>query len=654
LEDSGEQNVFVEDEAVTDVADAIEKASDKLLAGKEFTSECVRVRVTGAPHRLDIVDTPGIIQHHADPKYVDLVRDLIKQVIKNERAVIVVVSNANEDIETGQGFEFARDVDPSARRTIRVNTKCDVRESAERDAKICKAIVAASRSCNLEERSHADHFVIARDDHGEILETAAEVAKFEARFKLSDHSSSDLSARGVQNLSSRLDPILRELVTREVPKLLAELQVDQRRDEAALREVGEEDLSAEVILTRAMDALKDTAETIATKWRTVQESAIENAKLVMDTVVNDKEFMLSEMTKYLDPTEPPMFQGQQVFRTCMKMVREGYSIILDTLLEQVLDIVQSQVLTSITDSTQQMDEGFPASLRTVFHGFLAKARTDIRARFDDGLTLSGGFFTVNAHYIDEAAELSSPESATELAKYIHALGATEPPAMAFAIQSYFKSRAPRSIPEQVVGRVQKHLRLVAKAQFKHFCDTVNGSLKAWLKEGLIKWATTLPHDSTVRGSAKEKLKVLALRQGLKESIALYKSSCKLLYAAGARLEPGIAAASASASSAAPAPSDDRLEKFKSTFQSPKTVIEDPEKLAEQLLRLMPVPALIGTAVRWTLADIERALSDEGFAYSRDILTPAIVRLVDTPKAGARACSLKLELHGGELSVIVST
>jgi GTPase SAR1 family protein len=593
LEEEGPQAFFVEGKKVMardDLPKAIEDATKALLEGKPFTDKHVNVRVTGAPYRLELIDTPGIIHNSdGDDSNVKLVQDLIQGQIKNSRVIILVVCKANDDVETAVAIQYAKDVDPDRARTIRTFTFCDVRESDLRDKELKARMQQSSAKCDREARSHEDHFVISRDDSGKLLCSEDEITKFQDRFDFRDKPAGELSAVGMQSLRKRLDPILRDLVEQSLPVLLQELKGEEQRYLQELRVVGETDLGPASVLSRVSDGLAETAELIATKWREVHDNADDDTRKIYNSVVNDRPTMLAKTLEMFDPTESPLFQGQRVFKWCMDKVKEGYTIVIDELLDAVVNIVEQAVLKRIADETELFDEGFSHGLRGLFLEFLTETRTSVQEQLHKSLQLSSEFFTKNSHYIDERAEFSSPKKAQELAEFLSTeAGSTDVPDLAPAIRAFFLGRI-RSLPEQVVDRLQKHLRLVCKAQHKHFCDAINGVFKTELKQGLLNWVKRLPLHPKITANAREKRDVIDQRRHLKEQMNLYRESCEILYEAGAKLEapsPATSEAAASASSAArKANGSERLPQFFATIDKPNKEIEDPMELVREIAHL---------------------------------------------------------------------
>eukprot|EP00040_Diaphanoeca_grandis_P008233 m.44464 g.44464 ORF g.44464 m.44464 type:complete len:774 (-) comp19685_c0_seq1:28-2349(-) len=84
-----------------------------------------------SPNVLDLtlVDLPGItrVAIADQPKDIEgQIRQLVYRYIQNSKSIILAVSPANSDIATSDSLQIAKDVDPTASRTIGVVTKLDL------------------------------------------------------------------------------------------------------------------------------------------------------------------------------------------------------------------------------------------------------------------------------------------------------------------------------------------------------------------------------------------------------------------------------------------------------------------------------------------------------------------------------------------------
>jgi interferon-induced GTP-binding protein Mx len=113
-----------------DVCKAIEEATESALGpGSCISPEPMALSITahGLPN-LTLVDMPGIIhvaERDQSEDILNTIRDMVKRFIAPENVIILVVMSAVRDIGTNIAIQYAKDVDPTASRTIGVITKCD-------------------------------------------------------------------------------------------------------------------------------------------------------------------------------------------------------------------------------------------------------------------------------------------------------------------------------------------------------------------------------------------------------------------------------------------------------------------------------------------------------------------------------------------------
>ncbi|KAF9022803.1 hypothetical protein BDZ89DRAFT_1018629 [Hymenopellis radicata] len=100
-----------------------------------FSRNTIEVEVK-SPDLTDLVfvDLLGLI-HNADDEEVELIKDLVKDKIKNDKTIILVTIPMSEDMEAQQAVKFARLADPEGNRTIGVLTKPDMLSSGASGAR---------------------------------------------------------------------------------------------------------------------------------------------------------------------------------------------------------------------------------------------------------------------------------------------------------------------------------------------------------------------------------------------------------------------------------------------------------------------------------------------------------------------------------------
>ncbi|KAJ3214590.1 hypothetical protein HDU67_001455 [Dinochytrium kinnereticum] len=111
---------------------------DKEAASNElkFTKNVVCVDIRGAGVNLTLIDLPGIIRSvdkKEDAPFIELIQDLVRKYITNERAIIVGTITCKDEIDNQAIVHMAKEVDPIGVRTIGVLTKPDTIEAGTHD-----------------------------------------------------------------------------------------------------------------------------------------------------------------------------------------------------------------------------------------------------------------------------------------------------------------------------------------------------------------------------------------------------------------------------------------------------------------------------------------------------------------------------------------
>ncbi|KAJ3104555.1 hypothetical protein HDU97_009067 [Phlyctochytrium planicorne] len=102
----------------------------------KFTKNVVCVDIRGAGVNLTLIDLPGIIRsvdRKEDVAFIEMIQDLVKKYISNDRAIIVGTITCKDEIDNQAIVHMAKDVDPIGVRTIGVLTKPDTIEAGTHD-----------------------------------------------------------------------------------------------------------------------------------------------------------------------------------------------------------------------------------------------------------------------------------------------------------------------------------------------------------------------------------------------------------------------------------------------------------------------------------------------------------------------------------------
>lgn len=108
--------------------------SDQNEAGgsrNTFSRDVLRLEIVGPDEdHLSVIDVPSIFKNPSPPKTtkedVSMVKEMVLGYMRNPRSVMLTVVPENVDIATQEIVEMARELDPSANRTLGVLTKPDL------------------------------------------------------------------------------------------------------------------------------------------------------------------------------------------------------------------------------------------------------------------------------------------------------------------------------------------------------------------------------------------------------------------------------------------------------------------------------------------------------------------------------------------------
>lgn len=74
---------------------------------------------------LTLVDLPGV--YYGDSTK-SLIKSIWKHYVEQENTIILYVTPANNDLNTGEAYSIAKHADPESKRTLTIATKIDTRE----------------------------------------------------------------------------------------------------------------------------------------------------------------------------------------------------------------------------------------------------------------------------------------------------------------------------------------------------------------------------------------------------------------------------------------------------------------------------------------------------------------------------------------------
>ena len=112
---------------MSEVAEHIRTKSEELTIGKsKITSTEIYLRIFRKNFvDLTLVDLPGL--YYGDGM-TETIKNIYTSFISNSNSIILYVTAAVSDLNTGESLEIARKHDPEIKRTLTIVTKIDKRE----------------------------------------------------------------------------------------------------------------------------------------------------------------------------------------------------------------------------------------------------------------------------------------------------------------------------------------------------------------------------------------------------------------------------------------------------------------------------------------------------------------------------------------------
>jgi|SaaInlV_150m_DNA_4_1039716.scaffolds.fasta_scaffold08756_1 GTPase SAR1 family protein len=266
---------------------------------------------------LVLVDLPGIIAH-GDGK--NEVIAMIKQFIKPEQSLILIVTEAKQDEENASALDLAKQFDSEEERSIRVLTKFDTFDTPDSENR-AKDIVS-----HVTELS--PHAIICRpngDDYSKETEN-----KLLLKYDLPENR------YGVLSLRSRLPNLLNKLIKTNMPNLKKQIQTSLSNYKLELLKIGESCIDNTKMIVNIQEILyKDfhmLRKDISILLATFRDDMHETKSCITMTLVDELYFH--------DTFTCIFFQGNVAFDIILKKMVEIWRIILDKLHDKIIIVVE--------------------------------------------------------------------------------------------------------------------------------------------------------------------------------------------------------------------------------------------------------------------------------------------------------------------------
>ncbi|GLB04177.1 hypothetical protein AtubIFM57258_009893 [Aspergillus tubingensis] len=189
--------------------------------GSVFSKDVLRIELCGPEEDyLTVIDVPGIFR---DPtpgitteSDIELVRNMVKNYIKDARTVILAVLPSNVDLATQEILKLAKDYDGNGERTLGVLTKPDLVIEQSAKAALCSLVLGHKGPLTL-------GYYLVRSQ-GADQDTSFSGEEGERMFDSQPWNTLPRDRIGIQALRERLGELLSEVTEREFPELRKDIK----------------------------------------------------------------------------------------------------------------------------------------------------------------------------------------------------------------------------------------------------------------------------------------------------------------------------------------------------------------------------------------------------------------------------------------------
>ncbi|KAK0616798.1 dynamin family protein [Immersiella caudata] len=186
-----------------------------------FSEDVLKIEKCGpSEDYLTVIDVPGIFRATAEgitAKDRDLVKNMVKRYIKDDRTIILAVVPANVDVATQEILELAKEYDTTGDRTLGVLTKPDTVKEKSQKMSVCNLVLGHRMPLTL-------GYFIVRNRGGDDEETQVDFTDREKMFLDDPWSTLPRDRIGVLALRERLQELLGQITDKAFPKLLSEIR----------------------------------------------------------------------------------------------------------------------------------------------------------------------------------------------------------------------------------------------------------------------------------------------------------------------------------------------------------------------------------------------------------------------------------------------
>lgn len=190
------------------------------MPGKTFSEDVLKIENCGPDEDyLTVIDVPGIFRLTTEgvttKRDRDMVLDMIRNYIKNERTIILAVLPSNVDVQTQEILELAEEYDKTGERTLGVLTKVDLLKEESSKTPVCNLVLGVKRPLAL-------GYYLVRNRGGDE-DASVDVAQLEEElFQQQPWKDLPRDRVGTTALKAQLTELLSQITDRAFPKIRRE------------------------------------------------------------------------------------------------------------------------------------------------------------------------------------------------------------------------------------------------------------------------------------------------------------------------------------------------------------------------------------------------------------------------------------------------
>lgn len=207
--------------------------------GSAFSRDVLRVEISGPNEdHLTLIDVPGMFENETPgvttKDDIELVKNMVKDYIKESRTIILAVVPCTGDIATQKILNYAKEVDPEGKRTLGVLTKPDLAiENATRNV-IVDLVRGKRQDLQL-------GYCLVKNRGADDTSSSAEERNQQERtfFAQAPWTSLPSDRLGIPALKVRIQQLLMDRTKSEFPKVRSELSSKLKEKRVLLKDMGE-------------------------------------------------------------------------------------------------------------------------------------------------------------------------------------------------------------------------------------------------------------------------------------------------------------------------------------------------------------------------------------------------------------------------------